>query len=179
MLTKTHPRDVIKYCPRCGDKAFISNNNGRSFNCEVCHFNYYLNNSAAVACLIFNSEGKLLLARRAIEPAIGMLDLPGGFVEPMESAEAAVVREIQEELGVRVTEAKYLASFPNEYIFSGFSVFTVDLAFVCKVDDIAAIVPADDVSEVEFFFPKDVVKADLCSESMANIISEYIIKNQS
>ena len=91
MIVKTHPEEVIKYCPRCGSKKFKTNDKGRSFNCEECHFNYYLNNSAAVACLIFNKEGKLMLARRAIEPAKGMLDLPGGFVEPMESAEAAVV----------------------------------------------------------------------------------------
>ena len=179
MVMKTHPRDVIKYCPRCGCKEFNTNDNGRSFNCEECHFNYYLNNSAAVACLIFNADGKLMLARRAIEPAKGMLDLPGGFVEPMESAEAAVVREIKEELGVHVTDATYLASFPNEYIFSGFSVFTVDLAFVCKVDDLASIVPADDVSEVEFFFPKDINMDDLCSESMVNIINQYILKYKS
>ncbi|HEY3388663.1 MAG TPA: NUDIX domain-containing protein [Prolixibacteraceae bacterium] len=178
MVINTHPRDVLKFCPRCGCKAFKTNDNGRSFNCEACRFNYFINNSAAVACLIFNTEGKLLLARRAIEPAKGMLDLPGGFVEPMESAEAAVVREIKEELGVLVTEAKFLASFPNEYIFSDFSVFTVDLAFVCKVDDIAAIVPADDVSEIEFVSPKDVKKEDLCSDSMANIIGQYIIEYQ-
>jgi len=176
MVINTHPRDVIKHCPRCGCNAFITNDNGRSFNCEGCHFNYYMNNSAAVACLIFNSQGKLLLARRAIEPAKGMLDLPGGFVEPMESAEEAVVREINEELGIKVTNAVYLASFPNEYIFSGFSVFTVDLAFVCEVDDLSVLVPADDVSEVEFVFPKEVKKDDLCSESMANIISLYINK---
>ena len=176
MVINTHPRDVIKHCPRCGCNAFITNDNGRSFNCEGCHFNYYMNNSAAVACLIFNSQGKLLLARRAIEPAKGMLDLPGGFVEPMESAEEAVVREINEELGIKVTNAVYLASFPNEYIFSGFSVFTVDLAFVCEVDDLSVLVPADDVSEVEFIFPKDVKKEDLCSESMGNIISHYINK---
>ena len=179
MTLKTHPKNVIKYCPRCGCNAFKTNDNGRSFTCEECHFNYYLNNSAAVACLIFNEQGKLLLARRAIEPAKGMLDLPGGFVEPMESAESAVVREIQEELGVRVTSAEYLASFPNEYVFSGFSVFTVDLAFVCKVDNISAIVPADDVSKVEFIFAKDVKKEALCSESMANIINAYINKYQS
>lgn len=176
MVINTHPRDVIKHCPRCGCNAFITNDSGRSFNCEGCHFNYYMNNSAAVACLIFNSQGKLLMARRAIEPEKGMLDLPGGFVEPMESAEEAVVREIKEELGIRVTNAVYLASFPNEYIFSGFSVFTVDLAFVCEVDDLSVLVPADDVSEVEFIFPKDVKKEDLCSESMASIINHYISK---
>ncbi|MCX6239464.1 MAG: NUDIX domain-containing protein, partial [Bacteroidia bacterium] len=176
MVIKTHPGDVIKYCPRCGCNAFKTNDKGRSFNCEGCHFDYYINNSAAVACLIFNAEGKLLLARRAIEPGKGMLDLPGGFVEPKESAEAAVIREIKEELGVKVTNVAYLASFPNEYIYSGFSVFTVDLAFICTIDNLEAIFPADDVSEVEFIFPQDVKKEELCSESMANIISQYINK---
>ena len=176
MIKNTHPGNVIRFCPRCGSNAFITSDEGRSFNCEGCHFNFYINNSAAVACLIFDNEGKLLLARRAVEPSKGMLDLPGGFVEPMECAEAAVAREIKEELGVTVTNAEYLGSFPNEYIYSGFSVFTVDMAFVCKVDDLAAIVPADDVSEVEFRFPKDVKKEELCSESMANIIRLYISK---
>jgi NADH pyrophosphatase NudC (nudix superfamily) len=176
MVIKTHPQDVIKYCPRCGCNAFKTNDKGRSFNCEGCNFDYYINNSAAVACLIFNAEGKLLLARRAIEPAKGMLDLPGGFVEPKESAEAAVIREIKEELGVKVTNVAYLTSFTNEYIYSGFSVFTVDLAFICTIENLEAIVPADDVSEVEFIFPQDVKKEELCSESMANIISQYINK---
>jgi NAD+ diphosphatase len=174
MITITHPKDVIKYCPRCGCKDFKTNDQGRSFYCIMCNFNYYVNSSAAVACLIFNEEGKLLLARRAIEPAKGMLDLPGGFVEPMESAEAAIVREIWEELGVKVTKTTFLVSFPNEYIFSGLSVFTVDLAFICKVDDLNRIVPADDVSEIEFIFPEEIKAEELCSESMFNIINHYI-----
>lgn len=170
----THPKDVLKYCPRCGYKEFKSNDLGRSFNCEGCHFCYYVNSSAAVACLIFNDQGKLLLARRAIDPAKGMLDLPGGFVEPLERAEAAVTREIKEELGVRVTKAEYLVSFPNEYIFSGFSVFTLDLAFICEVDHLSGIIPADDVSAVEFTDPIGIKKEELCSESMFKIIEFYI-----
>lgn len=172
----THPSEVIKYCPRCGSSHFKTHDQGRSFLCEGCHFNYYLNNSAAVACLIFNDKGELLLARRAIEPAKGMLDLPGGFVEPMERVEEAVVREIKEELGVDITQMSYLGSFPNEYVFSGFSVFTADLAFVCQIYDWSAIVPADDVSQVEFISPKAVNTKDLCSKSMASIIDLYIHK---
>lgn len=176
MVKDTHPKNVIKYCPRCGCKDFTCKGAGRSFKCEGCHFDLYFNNSAAVACLIFNGDGKLLLARRAIEPAFGMLDLPGGFVEPMENAEEAVIREINEELGVKVVKSEFLGSFPNEYVFSGFSVFTLDLAFICIVDDLSAIVPADDVSGVEYIFPKDVKKEELCSESMVNIIKLYIAK---
>ncbi len=174
----THPKDVIKFCPRCGCKEFISNDLGRSFNCEGCQFNLYMNSSAAVACLIFNDKGQLLLARRAIEPGKGMLDLPGGFVEPMERAEEAVQREICEELGVHVIQTEFLVSYPNEYIFSGFSVFTVDLAFICKVDHISRIIPADDVSAVEYFFPEEIKKEELCSESMFEIINYYINRNK-
>ena len=176
MGTETHPENVIKYCPRCGSNQFVTNDKGRSFKCEGCHFHFYLNSSAAVACLIFNPQGKLLLTRRAIEPGYGMLDLPGGFVEPMESAEDAVKREIQEELGVKVTQAMYMTSFPNEYIFSGFSVFTMDMAFICEINNISEIIPADDVSDVEFIFPKEIRLEDFLSDSMRNIVSYYMMK---
>jgi NAD+ diphosphatase len=174
MISKTHPENVFRYCPRCGCKDFKTKDQGHSFRCEECQFVYYLNNSAAVACLIFDKEGKLLLTRRAIEPAKGMLDLPGGFVDPMERVEDTVVREIKEELGVNITSAEYLVSFPNEYIYSGFSVFTVDLAFVCTIDDPEAIVPDDDVSEIEYISLNEIEKEKLCSNSIFNIISYYI-----
>jgi len=103
-----------------------------------------------------------------------MLDLPGGFVDPMERVEDTVVREIMEELGVHITKAEFLVSFPNEYIYSGFSVFTVDLAFVCSIDNPQAIVPADDVSSVEYLYPEQIKPESLCSMSMYNIINHYI-----
>ena len=178
MNSKTHPKNVIRYCPRCGSNDFKTNDQGHSFTCEACHFIYFINNSAAVACLIFNKEGKLLLTRRAIEPAKGMLDLPGGFVEPMERVEDTVVREIMEELGVHITKADFLVSFPNEYIYSDFSVFTVDLAFVCEIDNHEAIVPADDVSGIEYSFPENIRPETLCSQSMSYIINYYIKTNK-
>ena len=174
MILNTHPKDGIKYCPRCGCEKFKTSNQGRSFTCEECDFEYYFNSSAAVACLIFNNEGKLLLTRRAIEPAKGMLDLPGGFVEPMERIEEAIVREIREELGVGILKADFMVSFPNEYIFSGFSVFTIDMAFICSIDDLSAIVPADDAASVEFIFPRDIDHDQLCFNSMSKIIDFYI-----
>lgn len=172
----THPKDVIKYCPRCGYNRFNTADKGRSFQCEECSFNFYINNSAAVACLIFDQEGKLLLARRAVEPSLGKLDLPGGFIEPMEKAEEAVVREIMEELNVSVVKMKYLTSFPNEYVFSGFSVFTLDLAFICEIDSFERIIPKDDVADIEFVRLKDIKKEELCSESMSKIIEYYILR---
>ncbi len=172
-----NPASVLKYCPRCGSDKFRTNDSGHSFRCEECHFHYFINNSAAVACLIFNERGQLMLARRAIEPNKGMLDLPGGFVEPNETAEAAVVREIFEELQVRVTKMKYLISFPNIYPFSGLNIFTLDLAFICEVDHIKNIIPGDDISGIEFVDPDGIEQDRLCSESMRKIIRYYITNN--
>jgi NADH pyrophosphatase NudC (nudix superfamily) len=164
----------FQFCPKCGSNAFKSIDLGRSYYCDDCQFHYFVNNSAAVACLIFNESGDLLLTRRAFEPNKGMLDLPGGFVEPLETAEGAVFREILEELNLNISKIEYLTSFPNLYPFSGVLVPTVDLAFLCKVEDFSRLKPGDDVESVEFINPKNIKMNELCSESMRQIIQFYL-----
>jgi len=171
--TNTHPVNVLKFCPRCGSAHFPATGD-RSFTCSDCSFNYYANSSAAVAVLLFNEKGELLFTRRAIEPHFGKLGLPGGFIDPMETAEQAVVREIQEELGIEIHSLKYFCSYPNEYIFSGFSVFTLDMAFLAKTDSINQMTAMDDISSFEFYNPHDVDLDELPSISMKNIIKELI-----
>jgi mutator protein MutT len=169
----THPVNVIKFCPRCGSPNFPATGS-RSFKCADCSFNYYANSSAAVAVLLFNAEGKLLLTRRAVEPHIGKLDLPGGFIDPMETAEEAAIREIQEELGISVHSLKYFCSFPNEYVFSGFSVYTLDLAFIAQSEQLHQMTPMDDVASFEFIEPSNIDLDELPSISMKNIVKELI-----
>ena len=154
MLSDEKP--AFEFCPKCGSNAFFTTNKGRSFNCEDCHFQYFINSSAAVACLIFNSKGELLLTRRAFEPNKGMLDLPGGFVDPMETVEEAAIREIKEELNLDLSNLYYLVSFPNLYPYSNMVIPTVDLAFVCETEDLSQLKPGDDVASVEFYPPRNV-----------------------
>jgi NAD+ diphosphatase len=165
---------IFAFCPKCGSSSFICVDGERSFRCEMCNFHYFINNSAAVACLIFNSLGELLLTRRALEPNKGMLDLPGGFVEPMETAEETVVREIMEELNLVVIKMRYLVSFPNLYTYSNFDVPTIDLAFLCKTENFIDLRPGDDVASVEFMNPKFINLEAFCSESMRQIVRFYI-----
>ena len=101
-------------------------------NVQNVYLPIIFNAAAAVAAIIFNDEGKLLFTRRAIQPYKGMLDLLGGFVDHMETAENALCRELNEELGITATELEYFCSSPNEYPFSGLSVFTLDLVFKVK-----------------------------------------------
>jgi len=168
----THPSEVIKYCPRCGSKRFPAVD-FKSFKCEDCGFHFFINSAAAVAALIVNDKNELLLTYRAFEPCKGMLDLPGGFIDPEEAAEEALRREVKEELDLEVVEMRYLGSFPNEYIFSGYSVFTTDLGFICKVKDFSSISSSDDVAGYQFFAFKDIDYDAISSPSIRHLVKLY------
>lgn len=167
----SNPIHVFHFCPRCGSSLFVANGE-RSFLCGNCGLQYFINSAAAVACLIFNSKGELLMTRRAIEPHAGMLDLPGGFIDPGESAEEAVRRELKEELNVTVKNLKYLTSKANEYIFSGVTIFTTDMAFLVEVESLENLSARDDVSDFEWINPKTVNDTEIPLQSI-----RYFVKN--
>ena len=171
------PKEVFKFCPRCGSGSFI-NDSFRSFRCSDCGFQYYINSSAAVAAIIFNEKKELLLTVRAFEPNKGMLDLPGGFVDPGENAEETLIREIKEELNLDIVELSYFASFPNEYPFSGLTVSTLDLAFICRINDFSKIKCADDVSGYLFVTKENIDYSKIGGESIKKIINQFWRKQQ-
>lgn len=148
-----HPLHLFAFCPCCGSSQFVVNNE-KSKRCEHCGFVYYFNSSAAVVALIFNEKGDLLVTRRAKEPAMGTLDLPGGFIDLHETAEQAVCREIKEELGLELIKTDFLFSLPNVYPYSGFEVHTLDMFFACTAKTLDGLTACDDVSE-SFFVPKE------------------------
>lgn len=146
------------HCPHCGSDKFLINNE-KSKKCAGCGFTFYMNASAAVAAFITDDDGKLLVCRRGKEPAKGTLDLPGGFVDSNETAEEAVKRELMEELGADAHDVTYLFSLPNNYLYSGLTISTLDLFYQCKIEDVENLYAADDVASFLF-----VPKAELKSE---------------
>ncbi len=174
---KTQPEHVIRFCPKCGSKQFVYDGS-KSFKCEVCRFHFFINSACAVAAIICNAQGEILLTRRAFEPCAGMLDLPGGFVDPMERAEESLAREIKEELNLDVTDMQFIASYPNEYVFSNYSVFTTDLGFVCEVEGFEHMHAKDDISAYEFIKATEINYDEISSESIKNILRAYIQRVQ-
>ena len=156
MLTLT-TMDILKrfkICPVCGGS--LQPVSVKSMKCKECGFEYFINASAAYVALIYDSQGRLLVVRRSREPARGTLDLPGGFAEPGETAEEGVRREVHEETNLTVLEAEYLFSLPNVYHYSNIDIPTLDMFYLCKVDGVEALAPADDAAECMWIAPEDI-----------------------
>ena len=172
-VTKFSPQRVFRFCPACGLKNFHFRQDN-SFVCEDCGFQYYVNAAAAVAGLIEDSEGKLLFSLRAADPMKGKLDLPGGFVDIMETAGQALRRELAEELNLAIKEAVYFTSQPNTYVYGGITYFTLDLAFVCQVEDFSPIAPGDDVGGYRFIAHDEIEIDEIGLPSIKKIVSRYL-----
>jgi len=103
-----------QYCSRCGTKT-LQKPGERGKECPECGELFYPRISPAVIVLIRKGH-EVLLARSPNFPP-GVYSLVAGFVEPGESAEAAVIREIKEEVGIEVKNIRYFGTqawpFPN------------------------------------------------------------------
>jgi NAD+ diphosphatase len=172
-ISETHPSKILKFCPVCGSNKFHFDGE-KAFNCSDCNFRYYINEAASTAGIIVNPKGEIILTKRKFEPRSGYFDLPGGFVDLGERAEDCMIREINEELGLKVDKITFLASFPNEYLFRGISYYTCDLAFVCEVSDFTNLKPADDVAEAVFVSPKQINFDTISFPSIVSILKKYI-----
>ena len=82
-----------------------------------------------VGAVVHDERGRLLLIRRGHAPSRGLWSVPGGRVEPRETEEAAVVREVAEETGLAVTVGALLG---RVRIPAGGVVFTV-ADFGCRL----------------------------------------------
>jgi NAD+ diphosphatase len=103
-----------QYCGHCATPT-TQLSHERAKRCPQCGLVNYPRLSPAVIVLISRGE-ELLLARAPRFPA-GMYGLIAGFVEPGESLEETVVREVREEVGIEVKDISYFGSqpwpFPN------------------------------------------------------------------
>lgn len=137
------------YCPKCSARA-LKPSSSKSIVCTKCEFEFYFNPAAAVAGIILNDAGELLVTIRAHDPGKGQWDLPGGFIDFEETAEHALAREIKEELNLDVNAMNYMMSAPNEYHYKGITYPTLDMAFICRVSDFSNLKALDDIEQALF-----------------------------
>ncbi|GAB1482273.1 hypothetical protein MASR2M78_10880 [Treponema sp.] len=169
-------------CPSCGSSN-VHFKQGKAFSCSTCGFIYY-HNVATAAGVLIETRGKLLCIVRSQEPGLGLLALPGGFVDPGERAEAAVKRECLEEIGWTPDELRFLASFPNQYFYKDVLYNTCDLFFVAQVDNLQESdlrFDPHEASEIRFIDPDDIQEDELAFDSTRRVLAAYKLtrlKNQ-
>lgn len=102
-----------KYCSICGCEL----GEGKPFapqQCDNCGNPHYHNSKPCSGALVVR-EGKVLLARRGVEPYKGCWDVPGGFLESGEHPEQGAIRELREETGLNIRLNGLLGMYMDRY----------------------------------------------------------------
>jgi NAD+ diphosphatase len=102
--------DTHTHCPRCGTPT-VPAPAGHLTTCPKDGTEHFPRLDPAVIMLVIDPDDRLMLARNALWPK-GRLSVVAGFVEPGESAEHAVAREVYEETSIVVESVRYLGSQP-------------------------------------------------------------------
>jgi NAD+ diphosphatase len=97
------------YCAKCGSDT-QPGEGGFVRICRSCDTRHFPRTDPAIMALIVDGD-RCLLARQPRFPP-GMFSVLAGFVEPGESLEDAVVREVREEVGLEIADIRYLQSQP-------------------------------------------------------------------
>jgi NAD+ diphosphatase len=131
-----------QFCGRCGT-ATEPKRDERVRVCPACKLSAYPRVAPAVMALV-TKQDQILLARSPHFPP-GMYSALAGFVEPGESLEQCLAREVAEEVGVRVGRARYFASQPWPFPHS------LMIAFVCEWESGEIRPQAGEIEEANWF----------------------------
>ena len=135
------------FCPRCATRLEIRPI-GHELRpvCPSCHFVHFRDPKVAVIALITWNQ-QVLLSLRGVEPQKGKWSIPGGYMDAGEMPEAALRREMREEMALELGEVNFHSFLPMANGRGIVLVFTATPASRrCE-----ALPAYDDVSEVRWF----------------------------
>ncbi len=159
-----------RYCAGCGAPG-IGCTDGRRLDCARCGFEFYQNVATAVSAVL-RHQGQIAWLVRAREPGLGLLDLPGGFVEPDEDLEAALARELREELALDVGRGRYLFSAPNHYPYAGVRYHTLDAYFAFELGTRPQVSLNDEARALRWLSPHEVQPDSLAFDSLRTALPQ-------
>jgi ADP-ribose pyrophosphatase YjhB (NUDIX family) len=145
-----------RFCPRCAAELDVGR--GRA-DCRACGSAYYASSAPTAGALVLDGDGRILLARRGIEPYRGFWDIPGGFLDEGEHPLDAVRRELREEAGVEIEPLSFFGAWVDSYGESDDTHSTLNLYWKARI--VAGVPrPADDVAELAWFSPGELPPDD-------------------
>ena len=165
----------LKYCPKCGNET-LNWDGEKKWSCSNCDYVLFHNVAGAVAVIIKHQD-EILFTRRNQEPKKGKLDLAGGFVDPKESAEETCVRELFEEMKIKVdiAQLKYLASLPNTYEYKKILYNTIDLFYEYEMSEkVGFELELSEISETIWIKKDQINLEDIAFDSQKLFFETYI-----
>jgi NAD+ diphosphatase len=142
------------HCPRCGAATRVASA-GHTRVCIADGSEHYPRTDPAVIMAVVDADDRLLIGRQAAWPE-GRFSTLAGFVEPGESLEQAVRREVREEVGVEIGEVDYLGSQPWPFPSS------LMLGFVAQATTVEIDRGDGEIAEARWF-TRDELRADVRS----------------
>jgi NAD+ diphosphatase len=140
-----------EFCPRCGARTEVQAG-GHIRVCPKDASQHFPRVDPAVIMLIRDDDDRCLLARGPQWPE-GRLSILAGFVEPGESLEHAVIREVAEEVGVTVVEPHYLGSQPWPFPRS------LMLGFFARATTTTLTPDTEEIAEAHWYSREEMVAA--------------------
>ena len=158
-----------RYCGRCG-KPTKSTRGGHEMTCsdEACGAAHFPRTDSAVIVLVHDGD-ECLLCRQSRWPP-GMHSTLAGFLEPGESLEECVAREILEESNIRVADVRYHSSQP--WPFPG----TIMVGFMAQALNRDIEVDQDEL-EYAHWYKRDYLR-DLSADDPFNMPGDYSISRR-
>ena len=142
------------YCPRCAaplETSVVGDRPRRA--CPACGYVHYTDPKVGVGLLVVEDD-RLLLVRRAVEPAKGLWSLPAGYLDQGEDPRETAAREALEETGLIVAVEELVDVFHNPPGGGGASIFILYRARRVS----GQLIPGDDADDAGFF-PLDALPA--------------------
>ena len=153
-LTPPYP-----YCPGCA--ADLTKENPYRQECPSCGLVLYHCSSPCMGAIPIDGDGRILLARRGIEPFFGQWNTVGGFLEYGEDPLEGLKREVKEETGVTCTVKDFITTNAETYGPGGTALMNTYFTVRLTSRDTQ---PQDDVSELRWF-SLDELPEDIAFES--------------
>ena len=163
----------FSYCPYCATRL----ERLEVFNqvrpvCPQCSFVQFTDPKVAVIAFV-TQQDKVLLIRRAVEPAKGKWALPGGYMDAGEMPEEALRRELDEEVGLGfVSSLRLLKIFPMESPGQEHRGIVLAYEAAPESDDLITLQSKDDVSAAGWFGP-DELPVEVAFESTETLLATW------
>jgi len=151
---------TVKFCGRCGSVT-EQLAGGVSYRCESesCRTKHYPKIDPAVIMLVTDGDNHVALGRGRRHPE-GMFSCFAGFLEPGESMEDAVIREVKEESGLNVDGLQYFASQAWPYPSA------IMIGFVAQARKIKLVLAPDEILEGRWFSRSELEAANEAGSQM-------------